>query len=239
MRAANYPVKLHYQPTINTCGYGALATYLSYFGVDVTPGVLVQKVPQPTDQRGRPTGSITSQLITWCQGQGLQATLYTFDCIIIDLTWSKLNKAQVIASLEAVKDTRNFRGLGDKHWSKVYVESYISMLNSGAELQVRPYVTTDLLYGLLENGPVYANVVAATLYDNGRKRHWEVRQSELDDKDGTVGTHSLVIYGNDNEGNFLLADPWEGLQKVTAAAMTAGITAAQIESDNMCFQITA
>lgn len=205
--------------------------------MNVTPEELVRKVPQPADQQGNPVGSITSQLITWCQGQGLQATLYTFDCMIIDLTWSKLSKEEIIARLEAVKDTRNVRGLGDKHWSKVYVESYIEMLKSGAELKVLPYVTPEMLYDLLKKGPVYANVVAPVLYNNGRKRHWEVRQAELDDKDGIIGTHSLVIYGNDSDGNFLLADPWEGQQTASQAAMTAAITAAQIECDNLCFQI--
>ena len=230
-------VKLHLQPTNNTCGYAALATYLSYYGLDATPEELVRKVPQPTDQQGNPTGSITSKLITWCQSQNLQCKLYTFDCMIIDLTWAKLNREQVIERLNAVKDVRNVRGHGDKHWSKVYIESYIEMLQSGAGLQIEPYPTTELLYKLLEQGPVYTNVVAPVLYNNGRKRHFGVRQDELDDIAGIIGTHSLVIYGNDEAGNFLLADPWAGLQQATPSAVIATMEAAQIECDNMCFQI--
>ena len=35
-----------------------------------------------------------------------------------------------------------------------------------------------------------------------------------DDTNGTVGTHSVVVYGNTASGDFLLADPWRG--RVTA-----------------------
>jgi hypothetical protein len=37
----------------------------------------------------------------------------------------------------------------------------------------------------------------------------------LDDANGSIGTHSVVIYGNTASGDFLLADPWQGLTQVS------------------------
>jgi hypothetical protein len=69
-------------------------------------------------------------------------------------------------------------------------------------------------------------------------RYPSVRQEVLDDINGEVGTHSVVIYGNEEGGSFLLADPWDGLTKVEPETLLCAITAAEIECDAMCFQVS-
>ena len=59
-----------------------------------------------------------------------------------------------------------------------------------------------------------------------------------DDINGTISTHSIVIYGNDEEGNFLVADPWDGLEVTDPETMLCAITAAEIECDSQCFQFS-
>lgn len=238
MKATSHKVKHYYQPTTSSCGYTALSILLSHYEITVTPEMLLDAVEQPKDEAGEPVGSITSQLITHTLQKGPRIKLYTFDCQIIDLSWQGLSKDKIVERLEAVEDVRDVRGVGGKHWSKVYVESYIAMLKAGGELEVLPYPTTKLLYSLLIRGPVYANVCPAVLYASGRSQSKNPHTSIPDDVNGSVHTHSLVIYGNDEAGNFLLADPWDGLTKVEPEALLAGITGAEIECDNMCFQIT-
>lgn len=57
-----------------------------------------------------------------------------------------------------------------------------------------------------------------------------------DDANGTIGTHSVVVYGNTASGDFLLADPWRGLTQVPRDALICAMTAAEIECDALCME---
>lgn len=236
MKAITHKVTHYYQPTNSTCGYAALAIFLSFYGIDKKPEELVVEVPQPKDEKGNAEGSVTAQLVTWCQQNDLKVQMYAADCMILDLSWQKLDEAKIAERLKAVRLERNVLGLG-KHWSKVYVDAYLAMLESGAKLKVVSFITSDLLYKLLKNGPVYANICSTALRGQGRKINTGLRKQKLDDVHGRVSNHSLVIYGHDNKGNFLLADPWDGRIVVEPEKMVLAIEAAQIECDNQCFVI--
>jgi hypothetical protein len=240
MQATQHQVTQYYQPTANTCGYAALAILLSHYGSTMTAEEVVLAVPQPEDENGKPTGSITAQLATWLRTQGYGLTFYSFDCQILDLSWQHLDGQDVIYKLKQVKYIRNIGGLGKKYWSALYAQAYIDYLEHGGVLKIQPHVTSKLLYGLLRDGPVYANFCSTLVNGKGRASHPkpQERVSVPDDIQGTVGTHSVVIYGNNQAGDFLVADPWEGQRTIDCETMLCGITAAQIECDNQCFQIT-
>jgi Peptidase C39 family len=229
MQKVEHKVTHYYQPTNNSCGYAALSILLSNYGITVKPEELLSKVPQPNDEKGEPTGSVTTQLATWCVSIGKQVKFYSFDCEILDLEWSKLNKTELIDKLELVKDVRDVSGLGGKHWSKIYVNAYIQYLKSGGEL----------LYILLKDGPVYVNVCANTFNNEGRATYPDHSKRELvlDDVNGKVSNHSVVIYGYDENGKLLVADPWRGLRIIDIETMLCSISTAQIECDNQCFVI--
>jgi len=242
MQATEHKIKHYYQPTPNTCGYAALAILLSHYNHDleITPQDLIVSVPQPKDADGKPTGSVTAQLASWCLSRGYSLDFYSFDCQILDLSWEGLETESLIERLEAVKDLRHVLSLGEKYWSQVYVQAYIDMLRAGGTLQISAHITSQQLYNLLANGPIHVNICSATVHNQGRFTYPKPneRLAVPDDENGTVGTHSVVVYGNDEQGNFLVADPWEGLETINAETMICGITAAQIECDNQCFQIT-
>jgi len=237
MKAIKHQVKHYYQPTNDSCGYTALAILLSHYGRTVTPSQLIKAIPQAKPDGEDGYGSITSQLAAWCLTQGFQVDLTTFDFLIIDLEWSKLKRVdEIIKRLEAVRDVREVTSLG-KGWSKVYIEEYIKYLKAGGKLIIKPHPTIDLLYKNLAKAPIFVNVCSKPLYGNGRMRYPGVRKAVLDDVHGMVGTHSVVVYGNTEDGSFLLADPWDGLTKVTPEALLCAIVAAEIECDAMYFQI--
>ena len=236
MKASKWEVNLSLQPTNNTCGYTALAILLSHYNMTHTPEDLVAKVPQPTDEKGEPSGSITAQLVNWCQQNGLETHMYTSDVFITDLSWMNLSEQEIVERLRAVRSVRNMPVLGE-HWSKVYVDAYVDMISNGAKLSVIPFIRTSLLYELLEKGPVYANIGSTANTGKGRTRTTGLRESEVDDINGTINTHSLVIYGNDEDGSFLVADPWDGLVTIDPEQMVLAIQAAQIESDNQIFVV--
>ncbi len=88
------------------------------------------------------------------------------------------------------------------------------------------------------------------LYHDNHKHYTELkshslgliglRESVSDDVQGKVYNHSFIIYGNNEVGNFLIADRWEqpGFHEIEPERMLATISAAQIECDNLLFQIS-
>lgn len=237
MKAIKHDLKLIYQPTNTSCGYAALAMLMSHYGVEVTPDHLLEVLPQPLNEEGQTQGAVTAQLVPWCIEKGFEATMYSFDCQVLDLSWRELTPEQVVERLKLVLPIRDVPGLGT-HWSRIYVQAYIDLLKAGANLTIRPHITTKLLYSLLKQGPVYANVCAMVLGGKGRVRVTGLRQSVQDDINGRVSTHSLVIYGHDEAGNFLLADPWSGWRTEAPETVVCAVMAAQIECDNQCFQLS-
>lgn len=236
MKSHTWKVKHYYQPTNNTCGYTALATMLSHYDSEYTPEEIADKVPQPKNDDGTLQGSVTSQLVDWCQTQGFQVHMYTSDLWVLDLSWKDKNTDEIKELLEKIKSTRDIPAIG-AHWTKVYIESYISMINNGAKLTVTPLIKTNLLYELLQEGPIYANICSTANDGKGRTRNIGLRESVIDYIEGRVSTHSVVIYGNDEDGNFLVADPWDGMTIIEPEQLVLSIEAAQIECDNQIFII--
>jgi hypothetical protein len=227
----------HYnQPTNNTCGYAALATLLSHYESSYKPEDLVSKVPQPKDADGTSHGSVTAQLADWCQTQGFQVHMYVSDMYILDLSWQNKSSKEIKARLEEI-GTKRQASIMDSHWTKVYVDAYIAMLEHGAELTVKPFITTKLLYELVEKSPIYVNICSTANSGTGRAVNDSLRKKKVDDVHGSISTHSIVIYGNDEGGNFLVSDPWDGLVTIEAEQMVLAIEAAQIECDNQIFVI--
>lgn len=240
MQAITHKITHHYQSTTTSCGYASLAILLSHYGKDVSTEELLEQVPQAKNEEGKPLGSLTAQLAQWCVRHGFAVDFVSFDFLITDVSWQGLSNSQLLQKLESVKDVRDVRNVGGKHWSREYVQAYIDLIESGGKLSVLPHVTTKLLYEKLKHGPVYANICSSVVYGTGRQRYPEAnkRMSIDDDMHGIVGTHSVVIYGNDENGNFLVADPWQGMATVQPETMLCGITAAALECDSQCFQIS-
>lgn len=243
MQATKHHIAHYYQPTSSSCGYASLSMLLSHYGHDISTEELLRQVPQGKDERGEPIGSLTAQLAEWCVKQGYGVDFISFDFLITDLSWAGLGNEQLVEKLEAVKDVRDVQNVGGKFWSKMYVQAYINFIKAGGNLAVMPHVTTKLLYEKLRSGPVYVNICTSVVHARGRQQYLEPETSKRliapDDIHGRVGTHSIVIYGNDVDGNFLVADPWDGLEIIDPETMICGITAAELECDAQCFWLQA
>ncbi len=161
--------------------------------------------------------------------------LYTFDCQIIDQSWAGLRPQDIITRLEVGMGGREVPTLGAL-WSNAYRQSYIDYLKSGGRMHIQPAVTSELLYTLLENGPVIPCISYSTMYGVGRVDE----DSQPDDVKGKAWNHTIVIYGVDDRGRFLIADPLRkpGLHVIKPDRMIAAISTAQIECDNLLFQIS-
>jgi hypothetical protein len=227
----------HFQPTNTTCGYAALATLLSFYDKRVTVEDILKNVEQPLNENGEPGGSITTELIRWCLGEGFASDLYSFDLEMLDLSWQKLSQQEMLKKIEFYATTRDVLGLG-QDYAKRYLYGYANMIKAGGKLSTLPHVTTKLLNNLLKDAPLYVNVCSDVMDNKGRTKSTGPRLDEEDDVNGRIHTHSIIVYGMNDTGNYLVADPWSGLRELDAETLLCSISMAQVECDNMIFQLS-
>lgn len=212
---------------------------LSYYDEDFDVADISAKVPQVKNEKGENFGTINQQMATWCKSLGFDVVIYTADVQVIDQSWSKLSPTEVIERLEARKSGLKVPSLGDL-WNTAYCQAYIEFIQSGGELHIVNAITSNLLYELLNKGPVLPSLSFDTLYGKGRASNIGEKETKPDDINGKAWNHSVVIYGNDDKGNFLVADPFEkpGRHVIEPDVMVAAIGTAQLECDNLVFQLT-
>lgn len=239
MHKTLYEVNHQYQPTNTTCSPTALSMLLRYYGEEFNVADISAKVPQVKNEKGEDCGTINQQMATWCISLGFDVVLYTADVQVIDQSWSKLTSTEVVERLEARKSGFKVPSLGEL-WNNAYCQAYIEFIRSGGELHIANAITSKLLYKMLEKGPVLPCLSFDTLYGIGRTINIGEKETKPDDVNGKAWNHSVVIYGNDEQGNFLVADPWEkpGRHVIEPDVMVAAIGTAQLECDNLVFQLT-
>lgn len=238
MKKTEYKINHQYQPTNTTCSPTALSMLLDYYGKYFSVDDISRKVPQVKNEKGENFGTINQQMATWCLSLGFDVALYTADIQVIDQSWRDLSKKEVIKRLEARKTGLKVPSLGEL-WNDAYCQSYIDFLEADGDLSIVPFITSQLLYDLIENGPILPLVCFNTLYGTGRTSNYGEKESTPDDINGKAWNHSIVIYGNDEEGNFQIADPWKkpGRHVIEPERMVAAVATAQIECDNLVFQL--
>jgi len=237
MKAVKHSVTHHFQPTNTTCSQTALSILLSHYEIKIGPLDIEEQVPQSLNEKGEKNGTINQQLATWCQQNGFDVSLYTFDCQVIDQSWASLDKNKLLKRLRLRKSGWVVPGMGEL-WTKEYTQSYIDFIEADGELIIQPCVTTKLLYELLDIGPILPCITYSTMYATGRSV-LDQQTDRKDDINGRAGNHSIVIYGYDDNGNFLVADPERkpGMHVIEPERMLGAISTAQIECDNLLFQI--
>jgi len=211
---------------------------LGHYGKGISVNEISDKVPQVYNDKNEPQGTINQQMATWCLSLGFEASLYTFDCQVIDQSWAGLDNDELVKRLKARMDGWVVPQMGEA-WTKAYAQSYVDFVEAEGKLTIQPAVTSALLYDLLQEGPILPCLCYNTLYGVGRTKNFDEHKSANDDVNGRTWNHSVVIYGNDEDGKFLIADPYKkpGLQVIEPERLIAAISTAQIECDNLLFQI--
>jgi hypothetical protein len=236
MDAVKHHLTHFFQTAEVNCGYTALAMQLSHYGSGLTPEDIYRSAPRAVVDGVELRGSLATQLATWALGEGYQARLTTFDFLIVDLAWASLDGPALASRLKAVRDNRPVASLGQA-LSRTYVDEYVRYLEAGGELVIVPHVSSSSIYDMLKRGPVGVGVCTAPLYGHGRMSEALPGREVPDDITGTIGTHSVVVYGNTASGDFLLANPWRGLTRVSRDALICAMTAAEIECDALAMEL--
>lgn len=226
------------QPTNNSCTQTATAMLLSHYDLDVSLDQLIENAPVQLSDDGNEAGSSMQQLAIYCIDQDYNVELFSFDSLILDLSWQDLPNEQLIGKLEAIKDVRNVASLGGR-FTRQYIEEYISFLQKGGALVIKPYPTTELIKELLAEGPICVAVNHTTMQGTGHTKNIGLREDVQDDTENDVSTHVILVYGIDENDNFLVSDPWGAPQENVLAPdqLIASIMAAQWLCDNLLFRI--
>lgn len=211
---------------------------LSHYGMDVTATAILAELPGLTTDDGAEWGTVAPELAAFCMKKGFHATVHTFDCRIVDLSWADFPPEKMLARLREVKSTRLIPTLG-KNVTDLFVQGYIDLLEAGGELRIRPYVTSALLDELLTTGPFMTTVCMGAFYGKGRARRGDDGKGILDDVRGSIGTHFVIVRGRDEAGRYLIADPGkaDGLYAVEREHLLGSIMAAQRDCENVLFLI--
>lgn len=241
MQTISWDVTPQTQPTSTTCSPTALSILLGHYGDNLSPQEIEDSVPQGVDENGIKAGTINQQMATWCISRGYDVAMYTFDCQVIDQSWAKLEEEELLKRLELRKNGWIVPSMG-KDWTEQYTQWYIDFIEAGGKLTITNAVTTKLLHELLQKGPILPCVSFSTMYGAIRSRIESDSKSPADDINGRALNHSIVIYGIDEKGNYKIADPSQskkpGLHTIEPEVMLAAISTAQIECDNLIFQLS-
>ena len=211
---------------------------LSSLGKTMTPEQVMAGLPVNKDPDGNELGTLNQELATWCIKQGYKVTMYSADFQILDLLWSHLEKDMLLERMKLALGHHHVANLSDQ-LSDRYLQSYIDFIEAGGELHIEQYMSSRLLDQLLNSGPLVAAVSYFVLWNCGRVVNPGLRENQFDDIDGHLGTHSIVIYGKDDTGKYMVADPWmePGLHTVESELLLAAMTSSETECDNLIFQL--
>lgn len=231
--SAPHAVTLHTQTPDAMCGPTALAMQLSALGEALSPLDVVTNAA--ASKRPGDPGFTSQELGRYCLSLGYQVELWSFDGLLLDYAWNDLHGAELATELAKLCHYHAGRTPVDDTKLR-YALGYLAFVEAGGALHVAPFVTSELLLRLLEKGPVNAGVLFGVFASEGKRD----ADQALDALAGSAGTHSVLILGYEEATGFLVADPGPGRGVVTVGKenLLAAITAAQVELDNVIFQVT-
>jgi hypothetical protein len=226
------------QPTNNSCTQTATAMLLSHYDNQTTVDAVLADAHVQKLDTGEDAGSSMQQLAIYCLDQGYKIEMYSFDSLILDFSWIGLNKDELLRRFEKIKDIRSVDSLGKK-FTHQYVEEYIKFIQKGGSLIIQPYPTKELLTDLIQQGPICVAVNYTTMMGVGHSRNIGLRKDIKDDLENNISTHAILVYGQDEGGDFLISDPWGAPQQNTLSSdqLIASIMAAQWLCDNVFFRV--
>jgi len=236
----HYKIAPQSQINNNCCAQASLSMLLSYYDEDYSQDLILEKVPTVKDEDGEAVGSLIPQLAEWCTELGYKTNLISYDFTITDYYWQDKSQNEILEAFKSIQDTTDYPGLG-KYYSKEYVKAYISFIEKGGNLIVRPYLSVSELKKMLDKSPLHMSVSYSGLYGVGRTKNnkEKIRTKGGPDLNGSITTHSIVVNGYD-EDNFIILDPWEDDNqevKIPHEQLTWAFASAVIESDALIVQL--
>lgn len=187
------------QPDDNTCGPTSLHAVYNYHQLNLSLDEVINEVKYL--QNG---GTLAVFLGINALNKNFNATIYTFNLKMFDPTWMNLDSRGLRKKLKeqlAFKTGKKFKDVA---------HAYMEFLKNGGEIKTEN-LTPQLLYSFFENKtPVLTGLSATYLYQSKREYANSKGQSIYDDLKGEPMGHFVVLMGQTDTGNILVADPYKG-----------------------------
>ncbi len=186
------------QPDNITCGPTCLHAIYRYFGDEIPLHQVVSEVPQIATG-----GTLAVYLAVHALRRGYNATIYSYNLQIFDLTWASARSEEIAEKLKIQASYKKADpGL------EIATKGYLEFLELGGELRFE-VLTAGLIRRYLKRSlPVLSGLSATYLYNSARE-YSEGNDLILDDIRGKSMGHFVVLAGYDKQDRtVLIADPF-------------------------------
>jgi len=238
--AIHHDIPLKIQSSPSNCIQTSVSQFLSFYGINVSPDEIEQKIPVRVNGQGKPMGTLLADIGTWLKKTyQLKPTMHVFDAQIIDRSWFSLSQQELLAKMQEVKVIGANTALTP--YAPILIDAYITYLQGGGRIDITK-CTHELLQKLLSKGPILAIVNFNYIYDYPKVSYDKKIKSYVPDTvGGKMIEHAIVLTGFD-DGVYFYNDPDSekgGKHQVENDVLVGAICTAQINSDNYLLTIEA
>ena len=184
------------QPNDITCGPTCLQAVYDYLDYRIELDDLIGEVPNLENG-----GTLAVFLGIDALKRGFNARLISYNLLIFDPSWKKLNSQQLIDKLKKLHENRTKRKL------KTAIQAYITFLELGGEISFEMLNVLLLKKYIKRNIPILTGVSATYLYDS--KREYSIGdKTHYHDIKGEPTGHFIVLIGMEDNRHIKVADPY-------------------------------
>ena len=189
-------VKILPQPDYVTCGPTSLHAIYHHYGYQISLHRLISEIEMLEGG-----GTLGVFLGLDALKRGFDATIHSVNLEIFDPTWVNL-------SMEALADKLR-QEYAAKHRAKlrVAIKAYLRFIELGGIVSLKDFKPGLFDRYFKKNVPLIAGVSTTFLYQSKREYTNSDNMSVFDDIHGDPMGHFVVVYGENEEKKFLIADP--------------------------------
>ena len=184
------------QPDDVTCGPTSLHAIYHHYGYQISLHRLISEIEMLEGG-----GTLGVFLGLDALKRGFDATIHSVNLEIFDPTWVNL-------SMEALADKLR-QEYAAKHRAKlrVAIKAYLRFIELGGIVSLKDFKPGLFDRYFKKNVPLIAGVSTTFLYQSKREYTNSDNMSVFDDIHGDPMGHFVVVYGENEEKKFLIADP--------------------------------
>ena len=189
-------VKILPQPDDVTCGPTSLHAIYHHYGYQISLHRLISEIEMLEGG-----GTLGVFLGLDALKRGFDATIHSVNLEIFDPTWVNL-------SMQALADKLR-QEYAAKHRAKlrVAIKAYLRFIELGGIVSLKDFKPGLFDRYFKKNVPLIAGVSTTFLYQSKREYTNSDNMSVFDDIHGDPMGHFVVVYGENEEKKFLIADP--------------------------------
>ena len=189
-------VKILPQPDDVTCGPTSLHAIYHHYGYQISLHRLISEIEMLEGG-----GTLGVFLGLDALKRGFDATIHSVNLEIFDPTWVNL-------SMEALADKLR-QEYAAKHRAKlrVAIKAYLRFIELGGIVSLKDFKPGLFDRYFKKNVPLIAGVSTTFVYQSKREYTNSDNMSVFDDIHGDPMGHFVVVYGENEEKKFLIADP--------------------------------